>query len=257
MSKNNSENKEKNENQSSQSTQNQSQKRILNSYDELSKKIQSLIDDPKKLQNGYTILCEDESQINFCYNLLKISFESEKEKNKNKKKLSAICFINFLKKNYNTYITNEEILEIVSYFLSNISMKDYFLKNFTAKSLGFIAGKEFPNCYESFIKILLDKLNSNNEINPNENEIDTILKILISVLNECDDACAIITGDVLPVIINIFKISKNNQKNREKCLIIISLVLNKLSYAGGNDIELLEKSLDKNSLMENSISLFT
>ncbi len=257
MSKNNSENKEKNENQSSQSTQNQSQKRILNSYDELSKKIQSLIDDPKKLQNGYTILCEDESQINFCYNLLKISFESEKEKNKNKKKLSAICFINFLKKNYNTYITNEEILEIVSYFLSNISMKDYFLKNFTAKSLGFIAGKEFPNCYESFIKILLDKLNSNNEINPNENEIDTILKILISVLNECDDACAIITGDVLPVIINIFKISKNNQKNREKCLIIISLFLNKLSYADGNDIELLEKSLDKNSLMENSISLFT
>ena len=76
--------KEKNENQSSQSTQNQSQKRILNSYDELSKKIQSLIDDPKKLQNGYTILSEDESQINFCYNLLKISFESEKEKNKNK-----------------------------------------------------------------------------------------------------------------------------------------------------------------------------
>ena len=145
MSINKSDNKENNEKQSPESKQNQSQKRTINSYDELSKKIQSLIDDPKKLQNGYSILSEDESQINFCYNLLKISFESEKEKNKNKKKLSAICFINFLKKNYNTYITNEEILEIVSYFLSNISMKDYFLKNFTAKSLGFIAGKEFPN----------------------------------------------------------------------------------------------------------------
>jgi len=257
MSNSKTEEKEKNEKQSSQLKQNQPQKRIINSYDELSKKIQSLIDDPKKLQNGYSILSEYESQINFCYNLLKISFESEKEKNKNKKKLSAICFLNFLKKNYNTYISNEEILEIVSYFLSNISMKDYFLKNFTAKSLGFIAGKEFPNCYESFIKILLDKLNSNNETNINENEINTILKILICVLNECDDTCSIITGDVLPVIINIFKISKNNQKNREKCLIIISLLLNKLSYADGNDIDLLEKSLDKNSLMENAISLFT
>ena len=257
MSNSKTEEKEKNEKQSSQLKQNQPQKRIINSYDELSKKIQSLIDDPKKLQNGYSILSEYESQINFCYNLLKISFESEKEKNKNKKKLSAICFLNFLKKNYNTYISNEEILEIVSYFLLNISMKDYFLKNFTAKSLGFIAGKEFPNCYESFIKILLDKLNSNNETNINENEINTILKILICVLNECDDTCSIITGDVLPVIINIFKISKNNQKNREKCLIIISLLLNKLSYADGNDIDLLEKSLDKNSLMENAISLFT
>ena len=246
------------DNEKSDKTQQiQHQKRILSSYDELSKKIQSLIDDPKKLEKGYTILSEDENQINFCNNLLKIAFESEKEKNTNKKKLSAISFLKFLKKNYNTLITNEEKLEIVSYFLSNLQTTDYFLKNFTAKSLGFIAGKEFPNCYESFIKILLNKLNSNNESNSNENEIDTILKILINVLKECDDECAIITGDVLPVIINIFKISKNNQKNREKCLIIISLLLNKLSYADGNDMDLLEKSLDKNSLMENAISLFT
>ena len=33
--------------------------------------------------------------------------------------------------------------------------------------------------------------------------------------------------------------------------------LNKLSYEDGNDMELLEKSLDKKSLMENAISLFT
>ena len=85
MSINKSDNKENNEKQSPESKQNQSQKRTINSYDELSKKIQSLIDDPKKLQNGYSILSEYESQINFCYNLLKISFESEKEKIKIKK----------------------------------------------------------------------------------------------------------------------------------------------------------------------------
>ena len=133
----------------------QYQKRNPSSFEELSKKIQLLIDDPIKLQNGYTILSEEENQINFCNNLLKIAFESEKENNPNKKKLSAIAFIKFLKKNYNLFITNEEKLEIVSYFLSNISTTDYFLKNFTAKSLGFIAAKEFPNCYESFIKILI------------------------------------------------------------------------------------------------------
>ena len=57
------------DNEKSDKTQQiQHQKRILSSYDELSKKIQSLIDDPKKLEKGYTILSEDENQINFCNN---------------------------------------------------------------------------------------------------------------------------------------------------------------------------------------------
>ena len=52
--------------------------------------------DTKKLQNSYSKLCEDENQIYFCSNLLKIAFKSEKEKN-TKKKISAIFFIKFLK----------------------------------------------------------------------------------------------------------------------------------------------------------------
>ena len=154
-------------------------------------------------------------------------------------------------------ISNTEKLNIVSYLLTNIGNEDYFIKNLMAKILGFIAAREFPNCYESFIKILINKLAENKAENQNENEIDTILRIFISVLKQCDDQCAIITGDVLPVIIEVFKISKTNQKNREKCLIITSLLLNKLSYADGYDMELLNKALDTNSLMENSISLFT
>ena len=86
-------------------------------------------------------------------------------------------------------------------------------------------------------------------------KIDTILKILINVLKEYNNEYTIITDDVLPLIINTFKISKNNKKIREKCLIIISLLLNKLSYADGNYMELV-KSIDKKSLMENAISLF-
>ena len=231
--------------------------RLNISYKDISNIIQSMLDDPNKLSNGYKILSEEENKINFYKFLLQLVFNSEKEKNNNKKKLSAISFLIFLKKNYSKIITNEEKLEIVSYILTNISNEDYFIKNFISKTLGFIAGKEFPNCYESFIKILLNKLNENKEGKINENEIDTILRIFINVLKECDDTCSIITGEVLPVIINIFKISKNNQKNREKCLIIISLLLNKLSFADGNDFDLLSKALDSNCLMENSISLFT
>ena len=232
-------------------------KRLNISYEEISNIIQSMLDNPIKLSNGYKILSQEENKINFYKFLLKLVFDSEKEKNNNKKKLSAISFLIFLKKNYTKIITNEEKLEIVSYILTNISNEDYFIKNFISKTLGFIAGKEFPNCYESFIKILLNKLNENKEGIINDNEIDTILRIFINVLKECDDSCSIITGNVLPVIINIFKISKNNQKNREKCLIIISLLLNKLSFADGNDFDLLSKALDSNSLMDNSISLFT
>jgi len=229
------------------------------SKDELSSLIDSMISDQKKLQNGYELLSNYEFRKNFYFNILKICFEAEKEQKITKMKLSGSVFQTFIIKNYDIegIITNDEKLNIVSYILTQIDIKNYYLKNLISNVLGFIAAKEFPNCYESFIKILLDKLNSNKESNMNENQIDEILRIFISVLKYCDDECAVITGNVLPVIINIFKISKNNQKNREKCLIIISLFLNKLSYADGNDNDLLSNALDSNSLMENSISLFT
>ena len=226
--------------------------------DDSLKVIDELLSNPEKLKNGFNILSSHETQKNFYINFLKISFDSTLNKNKQRMKLSACCFICFLQKNYDTegLILDEEKLNIVSFLLDKIDTSDYFLKNFIAKVLGFIGAKEFPNCYESFIKILIDKLN-NLITKQNENQIDTILRIFISVLKNCDDRCAIITYEVLPVIINIFKSSKNNQKNREKCLIIISFLLNKLSYADGNDMDLLSKSLDTNALMENSISLFT
>ena len=223
------------------------------SYEELSSLLQSMLKEQDKLSKGYDILLVYEKATNFYINLLKLSFSSTDSL----KTLSSSSFLTFITKNYDKYVNNDEKLTIVSYLLDNLSTQDYYLKNFLAKVLGFISAKEFPNCYESFIKILLNKLNSNNASNMNENEIDTILRILICVLKECDDSCAIITCDVLPVIINIFKLSKYNQKHGEKCLIIISLLLNKLSYADGNDMDLLSKSLDTNSLMDNSISLFT
>ena len=222
------------------------------------KEIDEMISNPEKLKNGFNILLAHETQKNFYINFLKISFDSTLNKNKLRMKLSGCCFVCFLQKNYDTegLIPDQEKLNIVSFLLDKLETTDYYLKNFIAKVLGYVGAKEFPNCYESFIKILINNL-SNLVKKQDENQIDTILRIFISVLKNCDDRCAIITYEVLPVIINIFKSSKNNQKNREKCLIIISYLLNKLSYADGNDMELLSKSLDTNALMENSISLFT
>ena len=226
--------------------------------DDSLKIIDELLSNPEKLKNGFNILSSHETQKNFYINFLKISFDSTLNKNKQRMKLSACCFICFLQKNYDIegLILDDEKLNIVSFLLDKINTSDYFLKNFIAKVLGYIGAKEFPNCYESFIKILINKLNDLIS-KQDENQIDTILRIFICVLKNCDDRCAIITYEVLPVIINIFKSSKNNQKNREKCLIIISFLLNKLSYADGNDMDLLSKSLDTNALMENNISLFT
>ena len=226
--------------------------------EETLKEIDEMISNPEKLKNGYNILSAHETQKNFYINFLKIAFDSSLNKDKKRMKLCGCCFVCFLQKNYDTEgtILDEEKLNIVSFLLDKLDTNDYYLKNFIAKVLGFIGAKEFPQCYESFIKILINKL-SNLISKQDENQIDTILRIFISVLKNCDDRCAIITYEVLPVIINIFKSSKNNQKNREKCLILISYLLNKLSYADGNDMDLLSKSLDTNALMENSISLFT
>ena len=137
--------------------------------------------------------------------------------------------------------------------MNNIHIQDYFFKNFIAKLLGIIAAKEFPNCYEGFIKVLLDNLSNSSDVNL----IDTYLRILTCILSECDDRAAVITGEILPVIMNVFKCSKENQKNREKCLKIIVQLINKLSYADGTDPELIARNLDKDDLIEQCLSLFS
>ncbi len=136
--------------------------------------------------------------------------------------------------------------------LTNINHNDYFIKNFISKTLGMIAAKEFPLCYEGFVKNILDNLNNTIDATM----IDTYLRVLINILNECDDRCAMITGEILPVIMNVFKNSTENQKNREKCLKIITQLLNKLSYADGTDPELISRNLDNNSRIEECIGLF-
>jgi len=92
--------------------------------------------------------------------------------------------------------------------MKNIKIQDYYMKNFIAKNLGLIAAREFPFCFESFIKIILDNLQNAPEEEPEM--IDTYLRILINILEEIDERIAVIAGDVLPVVLNIFKVSSVN-----------------------------------------------
>ena len=87
--------------------------------------------------------------------------------------------------------------------------------------------------------------------------IDTYLRVISCVLNECDDRCAVISGDMLPVIMTVFKNSRENQKNREKCLKIVVQLINKLSYADGTDPELIARNLDKDDLIDQCLGLFS
>ena len=55
--------------------------------------------------------------------------------------------------------------------------------------------------------------------------IDNYLRVIISILEETDERIAVISGDILPVVLNVFKMSSEDQKNREKTLKIISMIL--------------------------------
>lgn len=116
-----------------------------------------------------------------------------------------------------------------------------------------ISAKEFPNSYEGFIKTILQSISQSQT----SVEIDTFLRIINSILEECDDRAAVYTGEILPVILNVFKSSRDNQKNREKCLKIILILINKLSYADGTDPDLIAKNLDTNELIDECLGLFS
>lgn len=69
-----------------------------------------------------------------------------------------------------------------------------------------IAAKEFPRCYEGFIKIILENLQQATD----PDTIDTYLRIITDVLNEADDTFGVMTNEILPIVLNVFKTSTVN-----------------------------------------------
>ena len=134
---------------------------MSNNKEEISDLISSMIKDFDKLKNGYKLLSKFEESKKFYNDLLNIVFSKSNQK---EIKLAASVFQTYFKKNYTNekIFTNEEKLNIVGTLKKNLKVDDYYLKNYIAKCLGFIAVNEFPNCYEGFIKILLKNLEDNN-----------------------------------------------------------------------------------------------
>ena len=89
--------------------------------------------------------------------------------------------------------------------MANISLQDYFMKNFICKNLGMIASKEFPNSYENFVKNILYNLKNAYENEPTM--VDNYLRIILYFLEETDDRISLISGEILSIIINVFKVS--------------------------------------------------
>ena len=220
--------------------------------DIMRKIILDMIINPSKLQTGYELFSKIETCKGFYISLINVTLHPESKPNEIK--LAASVASNFLRKNWSddNFITIEEKLEIFLTLTNNIHHEDYFLTNFIAKLLGIISAKEWPNSYEVIIKkIVKGLIDSTN--NPKNTE--TYLRIMSSILYECDDRISQMTSELLPVIVDVFKNSTKSQKNREKCLKIITQILNKLSFADGTDPDLVAKSLDSNKCMENCFSL--
>lgn len=162
-----------------------------------------MLKDPHKLSQGHKFLSQYEKCPGFYISLLKIVFLSEPNSQKSLIKLSSSILLNYLRNNWSdeNYITLEEKMEIFTALTVNMHHKDYFLKNFVAKLLGIISAKEWPNSYEMLIKKILKGLSENKD----EESNDRYLTIIICILNECDDRIALMTSELLPIVIDSFK----------------------------------------------------
>jgi len=127
---------------------------------------------------------------------------------------------------------------------------DYYMKNFISTILGIIASKEQMPIVESFLKVILERVSNTEDIEL----LDTFLRIVLSILNNCLDNIISISDTIIPVVLDIFRKSKNNQKNREKCLKIIIALFSKLCLFDDDEGDVISKHLDSN--IEQLLSLF-
>ena len=228
-------------------------------YEFLTNSLKSMIKSSSNLKNGYQFLTGFEITKNFYYYLLKCSFDENFDDKT--RKLSSISLKTFIQRNWSNddpYISNDEKIQIINELFHMIQFyynKDYYFKNFIAKIIGIIISKEIKNLdYLKYFEILLKEINhlSNND-NFNEEQMEFLLKILINILYESDDSISNYLKNIISPVIKVFNISRKNTKIREKCLIIIYEIINKITYADGTDDELLENQFTEeiiNSLIE-------
>lgn len=169
----------------------------------MKKIICDLLNDPNKLKTGFTLFSNLECCRGFYTSLLYITLNNQSSKNEIK--LASSVLLNFLRRNWSddNFISIEEKMELFAALTSNIHHSDYYLNNFIAKLLGLISAKEWPNSYEVLIKKIVRGLIENKD----PIVLETYLRIMNNILNECDDRIAQMTSELLPVVIDVFKSS--------------------------------------------------
>lgn len=124
------------------------------------------------------------------------------------------------------------------------------MKNFVSSIFGILAKTEQTHIIGQFLKVMLTQLKTSED----EELIDAYLRIILSILTSSDNEIIAITGDIIPTMLDVFKNSKQNQKNREKCLRVIIVLFGKLSLEDGYESDTISKHLDEH--IENILSLF-
>lgn len=163
--------------------------------------VYEMINDPKKLESGYSLFTKIEYCRGFYISLLSIVLDETSKKNEIK--FASSVFLNFIRRNWcdDSFICIEEKMELFSALTSSFLHTDYYISNFVAKILGIISAKEWPNSYEMLIKKIIKGLMESKD----PALVEVYLRIMINILTECDDRIAQMTSELLPVIIDVFK----------------------------------------------------
>jgi hypothetical protein len=179
--------------------------------------VQEMINDPKKLESGYSLFTKIEYCRGFYVSLLSIVLDNNSKPSEIK--FASTVFLNFIRRNWcdDSFICIEEKMELFAALTSSFLHSDYYISNFIAKILGIISSKEWPNSYEMLIKKIIKGLVESKD----PAIVEVYLRIMINILTECDDRIAQMTSELLPVIIDVFK-------NSNVRIQFIILILNKL-----------------------------
>lgn len=162
--------------------------------------IQDMIRNPSQLASGFNIFSTIQGCRGFYISLLKIILESNSSNSEIK--LASSVILNFLRKNWSdeTGIFPDEKLEIFSTLLNNLLIENYYIANLISKLLAIISAKEWPNSYNMLIKKILKSFETSDE-----KQTECLLRIMINIMNECDDRIAQMTSELMPIIIDVFK----------------------------------------------------
>jgi hypothetical protein len=162
--------------------------------------IQDMIRNPSQLASGFNIFSTIQGCRGFYISLLKIILESNSSNSEIK--LASSVILNFLRKNWSdeSGIFPDEKLEIFSTLLNNLLIENYYIANLISKLLAIISAKEWPNSYNMLIKKILKSFETSDE-----KQTECLLRIMINIMNECDDRIAQMTSELMPIIIDVFK----------------------------------------------------